>query len=174
MLFFGKELGNILKPGVIIMEYFDILNKDGSKSGEIAPKGQQLSDGQYYNSKGEFLIQKRAETKDFLPGGWDIHMGHVMAGESSKTAIEREIHEELGIEVKRLKFIDRVIWEKYNHFIDIFAVCKDIDITNLKLEKSEVEDVKYISRADMIDLIRIMDYRPKEYRDIMERYVSGI
>jgi 8-oxo-dGTP diphosphatase len=81
------------------MEYFDILNEEGIKNGEIAPKGEQLSNGQYYlavhayihNSKGDFLLQKRSETKEFLPGAWDIHMGHVMAGETSETAIIREI-----------------------------------------------------------------------------------
>lgn len=55
------------------MEYFDILNKDGSKSGLIATKGEELSGDQYYlgvhayihNLKGEFLLQKRSEKKDF-------------------------------------------------------------------------------------------------------------
>lgn len=59
------------------MEYFDILNRDGSKTGQIAPKDAPLSDNQYdlgvhayiYNSNGEFLIQKRVDTKTFLPGG---------------------------------------------------------------------------------------------------------
>jgi 8-oxo-dGTP diphosphatase len=164
------------------MEYFDILNKDGSKSGQIAPKGAVLSNGQYYlgvhayihNSKGEFLLQKRSETKKFLPSGWDIHMGHVMAGETSEAAITREIHEELGIKVQNVAFIKRITWEKYHHFIDIFVVNKDINIYDLTLQKSEVEDVKYISSDEMIKLIRCMDYRPTEYRVIMENYVRGI
>ena len=134
------------------MEYFDILNRDGSKSGKIAPKDEELLEGQYdlgahayiYNSKGEFLIQKRAKTKQFLPGGWDIHMGHVMAGETSKEAIIREIDEELGIKVDDIAFIKRVLWEKYNHFIDIFVLCKDINILDLTIQKSELEEVKYI------------------------------
>jgi len=161
------------------MEYFDILNKDGSKSGLIAPKGQDMAEGQYYlgvhayihNSRGEFLLQKRSAKKDFLPGGWDIHMGHVMAGETSKEAIIREIHEELGVNLKDVTFIKRITWEKYNHFIDIYVVCKDIDTSSLELQKSEVEDVKYISRDEMIKLIRSMDYRPEEYRIVMENYV---
>lgn len=164
------------------MEYFDILNKDGSKSGHIAPKGEILSNGQYYlgvhayihNSKGEFLLQQRSKTKEFLPGGWDIHMGHVIAGETSKAAIIREIHEELGIKIENLNFVKRITWQKYNHFIDIYTVCEDIDICNLTLQKSEVENVKYISKDEMIKLIRNMDYRPEEYRIIMENYVREI
>lgn len=164
------------------MEYFDILNKDGSRSGNIAPKGKELSEGQYYlgvhayihNSKGEFLLQKRAKTKDFLPGGWDIHMGYVMAGETSEIAITREIQEELGIKIDNLNFVKRIVWEKYNHFIDIYGLCEDIDVCDLTLQKSEVEDVSYISRDKMIELIRNMDYRPEEYRIIMEDYVKSI
>lgn len=164
------------------MEYFDILNKDGSKSGEIALKDAPLEEGQYdlgvhayiHNSKGEFLIQKRSLTKVFLPGGWDIHMGHVMAGETSKVAIIREIHEELGIEVDDVIFLKRITWEKYQHFIDIYVVNKDIDINSLTLQESEVDDVKYISKNEIIELIRSMDYRPEEYRDIVEAYVDTI
>ncbi len=164
------------------MEYFDILNRDGSKSGEIAPKGEELLEGQYdigahayiHNSKGEFLIQKRAKTKEFLPGEWDIHMGHVMAGEKSKEAIIREIHEELGIKIDDIIFVKRVLWEKYNHFIDIFVLCKDIDISDLTLQESELDDVKYISAEEMINLIKGMDYRPEEYRIVMEDYVKEI
>lgn len=164
------------------MEYFDILNRDGSKSGKIAPKDEELLEGQYdlgvhayiHNSKGEFLIQKRAKTKQFLPGGWDIHMGHVMAGETSKEAIIREIDEELGIKIDNIAFIKRVLWEKYNHFIDIFVLCKDINISDLTIQKSELDDVKFISAEEMINLIKSMDFRPEEYRIIMESYVKEI
>lgn len=164
------------------MEYFDILNRDGSKSGKIAPKDEALLEGQYDlgvhayidNSKGEFLIQKRAKTKQFLPGGWDIHMGHVMAGETSKEAIIREIDEELGIKIDDIDFIKRVLWEKYNHFIDIFVLCKDINISDLTIQESELEGVKYISADEMIKLIDGMDYRPEEYREVMRDYVRKI
>ncbi len=53
------------------MEYFDVLNRDGSRSGKIAPKDEELLEGQYdlgahayiHNSKGEFLIQKRSKSR---------------------------------------------------------------------------------------------------------------
>lgn len=164
------------------MEYFDILNRDGSKSDKIAPKDAPLEKGQYdlgvhayiHNSKGDFLIQKRSKTKEFLPGEWDIHMGHVIAGEDSETAIAREIHEELGIKIDNITFIKRILWEKYQHFIDIYVVNKDIDIRDLTLQESEVDDVKYISRDEMIKLIRSMDYRPEEYRNTVEEYVKAL
>ena len=45
-------------------------------------------------------------------------------------------------------FIDRIVLEKYNHIIDVYAIVKEINLNDLVLQKSEVEDVKYISRAN--------------------------
>lgn len=101
-------------------------------------------------------------------------MGHVMAGETSKAAIIREIHEELGIKVDDVTFLKRIVWEKYNHFIDIYVLCKDVDLCDLTLQKSEVADVKYISKDEMLELISNMDYRPAEYRTAVENYVKGL
>lgn len=161
------------------MECFDILNRDGSQTGEIAIKDSPLLDDQYdlgvhayiHDSKGNFLIQKRKMTKTFLPGGWDIHMGHVIAGETSKEAIIREINEELGIKLTDITFLKRILWEKYNHFIDIYVLCKDIDLSELTLQDSEVDDAKYITSTEMIELIKNMDYRPEDYRTTMKNYV---
>lgn len=163
------------------MEYYDILNKDGSLSGRIAPKGQEVGKDEYYlgvhayihNSKGEYLLQQRAFDKEFLPGGWDIHMGHVMAGETSREGIIREIYEELGVNIDKINFVKRILWEKYNHFIDIYVVCEDLVLEKLVLQKSEVVGVKYVSKNEMLELIRNMDYRPEEYRTVVEKYVNG-
>jgi len=164
------------------MEAFDILDREGSPTGIRARRGDVLSKGQYYmgahayihNSKGEFLLQQRSKNKNFLPLGWDIHMGHVMAGETSESAIKREIYEEIGVKVHHVSFYKRMVWDKYNHIIDVYVLEADIDLSKLVLEKSEVEDVKYVSKNEMIDLIRQMDYRPVDYRQAMESYVEGI
>ena len=54
-----------------------------------------------HNNNWEFILQKRSKDKDFLPSGWDIHMGHVMAAETSEKAIIREVFEEIGLEVEK-------------------------------------------------------------------------
>lgn len=163
------------------MEYFDILNKDGIPTGRVAPKGTDVFNDDYYlgvhaylyNSKGEFLLQQRAKTKEFLPGGWDIHMGHVIAGETSKEAILREIREELGLNLNDITLVKRVCWEKYNHLIDIFIACIDVNLQDLVLQKSEVDNVKYVSKEEMLSLIKEMDYRPKEYRVAIKNYIEN-
>ncbi|MDF1568022.1 MAG: NUDIX domain-containing protein [Spirochaetaceae bacterium] len=47
---------------------------------------------------GRVFLQKRSEDKDVQPGKWDTSVGgHVDAEESRKTAVRRELREELGI-----------------------------------------------------------------------------
>jgi 8-oxo-dGTP diphosphatase len=46
------------------------------------------------------LLPKRADTKKFLPGKYEIPGGHIDYGEDIQVGLVREIGEELGVEVK--------------------------------------------------------------------------
>jgi isopentenyldiphosphate isomerase len=64
------------------------------------------------NSKGELYLQKRASTKDLLPGKWDTSIGgHVSPGESAEEALKREAYEELGLKNFEQHFVKKYIWE---------------------------------------------------------------
>jgi isopentenyldiphosphate isomerase len=166
------------------MEQFDILNKNGEPTGLTAYKGAKLKDGQYYlgvhayihNSSNEFLLQQRAFNKAFLPGGWDIHMGHAIAGETSKEGIIREIQEEIGLSFLKndIHFVGRVFWEIYHHMIDIYFLKIDFNISKLSLQSEEVVGVKVISMDDMLALVSNMHYRPNEYREIVTNEINKL
>lgn len=166
------------------MEQFDILNKKGEPTGLTAVKGANLKDGQYYlgvhayiyNSSNEFLLQQRAFNKVFLPGGWDIHMGHVIAGETSKEGIIREIQEEIGLSPLQddVHFVERVFWEIYHHIIDIYFLKIDFNISQLSLQREEVIGVKAISMDDMVNLVSNMHYRPNQYRGIVKNEIKKL
>lgn len=47
---------------------------------------------------GSLLVCKRSETKEFLPGQFELPGGHVEDGESPQEALKRELEEELGID----------------------------------------------------------------------------
>lgn len=54
-----------------------------------------------FNSRGEVFLQKRSQNKDRQPGLWDSSTsGHVDSGESYDTCAVRELHEEIGLEVR--------------------------------------------------------------------------
>jgi isopentenyldiphosphate isomerase len=65
-----------------------------------------------FSKTGELFLQKRALTKDLLPGRWDTSVGgHINPGESPEEALKREAGEELGIKIFRFTPVTRYIWE---------------------------------------------------------------
>lgn len=92
-------------------ELIDILDDEGNIIGSKM-KSQAHRDGSWHMSahawiiqNGKIMLQKRASTKDFFPGRYDVSCaGHVKSGESCEDAMVRELNEELGLRVS----IDRL------------------------------------------------------------------
>lgn len=166
------------------MELFDILDRDGKLTGLTASKGTQLQDGQYYlgvhayifNYSMEFLLQQRSYDKAFLPGGWDVVLEHVVAGETSKDGTVRGIKEEVGLDVNEndVRFVGRMIWEEYHHIVDIYFVKTDFAASELNLQREEVIGLKTVSKAEMQEFVSNMHYRPEEYRRIMQHEIAKL
>lgn len=111
-----------------------------------------------YNSKKEILLQLRAKEKPLYPDMWDISVaGHVSAGEQPIQAALREIKEEIGLSVKEsdLSFFKIVKHKsifrdiKNNEFYYVYFLKFDEDINHLKLQKEEVQTIKFISLAEL-------------------------
>ena len=157
-----------------MIEQFDILDICGIPTGATANRGTQLKDVEYYlgvhvyiyNTEGEFLLQQRSYNKNFLPGGWDVVLEHIVAGETSVEGAIRGITEEVGICIPKsdMKLAGRFIWNTYHHIIDVYFAKADFAISELSLRNEEVIAAKMVSKDDMLELILKMDYRPVEYR----------
>lgn len=130
------------------MELRDLYDENKELTGETIYKGQDVPKGRYYitvvvfiqNSKNEFLIQKRVKKKD---GKWATTGGHPVSGETSKQGIITEIKEELGVDIvkENIKLFKTIKTE--DDFVDIYYLKEDIDIKKIKIQKEEVEDVKW-------------------------------
>lgn len=166
------------------MEQFDVLDATGKWTGKVKDKGTKLNDGEFYvgvhvyiyNSSNEFLIQQRSFNKTILPGCWDIHMGHVIAGETSKETAVREVKEEIGLTLneKDICFLDRSIWETYHRMTDIFFVKVNVNIQDLILQEDEVIDVKFVSIDEMVNFVSNMDHRHAEYRELVINKINSM
>jgi isopentenyldiphosphate isomerase len=96
-----------------------------------------------FNSKGELFLQKRALTKDLLPGYWDTSVGgHVSPGESAEEALKRETVEELGLMVFSYKFIKKYIWESPRERELVYSFTGSSENTPV-INKEEIDDGRF-------------------------------
>lgn len=106
------------------------------------------------NSKGEFLVQRRAITKKNNPGKWSSTNGLIQLGESNFETVQRETKEELGIEIKPEQI--RLVEENHivgNHLVvDIFVTFSDVNLKNITIQESEVDKVCFVSLDELLKL----------------------
>ena len=124
------------------------------------------------NSKNEILVQKRASVKKSFPNYWDMpSAGHVAAGESSIEGAIRETEEELGLKTKKDDYIyvGEYICEKTWEIGQIYLLKIDVEINELKLQKEEVDEVKWLSYEEFVKLFYSEEFIPydEEYRKLV-------
>ena len=136
------------------MEKRDLVDKNRKLIMETTTEESKIEEGKYIqiiiicieNDRKEFLIQKRAKKKN---GKWALTGGHIISGEDSLTAVLRETQEELGLKLKENE-VELVFSKRaYDCFVDIYYTKKDVELSDLKLEKEEVEDVKWMSLEEI-------------------------
>lgn len=99
------------------------------------------------NNNRQVYLQKRSETRSYMPGAWCTSAGgHVRSGESYEQAAKRELEEELGIKADKLipvgkRFIFRL--EGQDRLICLFGI---ITSSPPKPDGSEV------SRGEFFDI----------------------
>ena len=174
------------------MEYIDVLDKNGNKTGEVKEIKEIYQDGNFHrtihvwiiNDNNEILVQKRSPKKETFAGLWAISVaGHVDAGENSiKTAI-RELKEEVNLDVdpSELEYLFTVKrtqpYQDHNLkvFDDVYLLHRNIDCNKTKLQVEELTDIKYVYYEYLKDIFKSgdKDYVPyslehKKLFDILE------
>ena len=104
----------------------------------------------------ELLLQKRSMEKDSNPGRYDISAaGHIAAGEERIAAALRELQEELGIAASESDLepvgVQKISYEKVfykkpfrdRELADLYLFRKLVDTDTLRLQKGEVEEVRW-------------------------------
>ena len=153
------------------MEYLDIYDENAQKTGRVILRGTPVKYGEYsmsvhlfiYNDRGEFLIQKRSKNKRSLPGIWSVTCGAVQAGETSPEAGVREAREEVGLvlEQSQLEKICRI--KRRRSFIEIYFVKAQYELSQLTLQKEEVDEVRSCSGKEMLEIISSSEHANFSY-----------
>ena len=139
-------------------ELRDLYDINSNKTGKTYRKGEDIPNGYYpmvvmvviRNSKGEFLMQKRSESKG---GDWGVTGGHPKAGQTPLEGIITEVKEELGLDFSKDDFIE------YNSGCDgedcykMYFVNKDVLLENIKIQKEELSEVRWFSMNELQDMV---------------------
>jgi 8-oxo-dGTP diphosphatase len=109
-----------------------------------------------------YLVTKRSDTDDFMPGLWDLPGGTIRFGESIESALNREVFEETGlkIEIRQLVYVYQFVSAQVRHQFQIVYKC-DYVSGNLKLDSRFHQEFKWLYFKD-IHSLKCIDFL-KEY-----------
>ncbi len=102
---------------------------------------------------------KKVDLKEFRkknntrPLSFAVTGGHVSFKDNGFKTCKKETYEEIGLELNdnEIKYVDT--FDIKNCFVEIYYINKDVNINELKLQKSEVGNVYWMNEDEINDLI---------------------
>lgn len=173
-------------------ELIDVLDENGIKTGEVLSRKEIHGRGLWHrsivvaivNENNEILLQQRSHKKDKNAGMWDISVaGHISSGQDALSAATREINEEVSVnlgfnvDIKEFRYMfsyrqEQIVREGYidRQFFDFFILRKNgLRAENIKVQESEVEQVKFVTMSELNELIENKEIvqRDAVYKELM-------
>ncbi len=155
-------------------EIWDVYDEKRNKTGRLHRRGDPLNNGDYHlvvhiwirNSRGEYLITKRAAHKEF-PNMWESTGGSALAGDDSLSAAIREVKEEVGLslDADRGQIIHSYMRE--DGFVDVWLFEQDFDLSDVVLDPNETVDKMYASPDKITELIAEGKFYKFSYIDLI-------
>ena len=146
------------------MEFWDIYDENKQLTGRMMKRNDWcLKDGEYHltvlgviaRPDGTFLITKRVMTKAWAPGWWEVSGGGVQAGESSEEAVQREVKEETGLDVRNAEggylftYKRENPGEGDNYFVDVYRFVMDIDENDVSFQEAEIDGYMFATKEQI-------------------------
>lgn len=142
-------------------EMFPLVDEQGNIIGAIS-RGEAHSGSKklhpvvhlhVFNSNGDLYLQKRPAWKDIQPSKWDTACGgHIDLGEDVKTALKREVREELGITDFTPQDMGHYVFESAREK-ELVYVHKTIYDGEVQPSKDELDGGKFWSRDEILNNI---------------------
>lgn len=183
------------------MEKWDLYTKYREKTGKEHIRGEKIPEGLYHlvvhvwirNSRGEYLLSRRAADRPTYPFFWETVGGSVLQGETSIEGAVREVKEEVGItlspesgQLAFTKIRDTVNGEKFRDILDVWVFYYDGEADLTAATTKEVAECKWLRSDQIYDLFQEQKLVPTldyffsafsgpipHYRDIIGKWVSG-
>lgn len=153
------------------MEYFDVLDKDRNFLGYTKERGSKLEENEYnmgieiwiFNDKKLLLTQRSIEKSH--PLEWEVPGGCSQKGETSIDTLEREVKEEIGVDINNeYKLLGTELYKK--QFVDMYKSNIKVDLSKIKLQAEEVSDIKFVTKEEFLDMAK----NDKIVKSVYNRY----
>ena len=141
----------------VVDENDKIVGKDSRKAIHTGGKLHRETFVLIVNEKNEILIQERIDN-----GKLDLSAaGHFSVDEDYLDGAIREMEEELGLEISKEK-LDRIFKRRMDHsglhavkrFVTLFEVKGKYDISDMKIDYSEVKNISYYPIRELKEIIK--------------------
>jgi isopentenyldiphosphate isomerase len=151
---------------MIDQELFDIVDENNNLTGITKPRDlvhKEMKDWHratgvwIVNNKKQFLCQQRSLKKDVDAGKWQSFFGgHLKAGETFEQNVIIELEEELGLHAEKENLIkaQMIKSESYLHFSQQYIYIWSGDISELKFNDGEVEQIRWMSVEEYTNLMK--------------------
>ncbi len=162
------------------MERWDILNAKGELTGETVIRHKDaLKEGQFHlvvhiwliNNK-KTLIQQRSYNVEILPGMWAATGGSAISGEDHLTAAKRELFEEIGVSAEDSEFKLIKKYRGRNDFVYVYAVHKNIGVSEITMQDTEVQAVKWVTSSELAKMVADKKFHPYNYLNELYEYMD--
>jgi len=158
-----------------VAELWDVYDKDRKPVGRLHRRGVRLKSGEYHiiceawiMCRGRLLVTQRHPDKNF-GCMWECTGGAVKAGETSTEAILREIREEIGVAVTEDQLTYMGSAGGNTFFIDCYTLEIDAELSDLKLQREEVINAKFVTLPEFLKMQGQRKIIPRLY-DYMKQF----
>lgn len=165
-----------------ITERWDLYDHHRNPTGKSHLRGTPLGKDCYhlivhvciFNQQNQLLIQQRQADKIGFPNMWDLSAaGSALQGETSQQAAEREVAEELGVNIDLSNQRPRLTVCVSEGFDDYWMLYQEITPDQLTLQISEVQAARWATEAEVLALSEAGKFIPYFFLKELFRLKDG-
>ncbi|HCC83729.1 TPA: 8-oxo-dGTP diphosphatase MutT [Candidatus Uhrbacteria bacterium] len=123
---------------------------------------QKITACAFLHNNNKLFIAKRAATKKFLPGKFELPGGHIEYGEDIVEGLKREFREEFGVEIIVGNVVHAFTYMNGDsHVVEVDYLAELVNVdAEMKLNPEDHSEYRWVDRAELVE---IWDKQDAEY-----------
>ena len=161
------------------MEIWDAYNERLERVGVDLIRGEPIPEGLYHlvseilvrHTDGDYLLMRRALTKETFPGYYEASAGgSALKGESAIDCAVRELYEETGLKKGSLTFLG--IHPSINTIYFLYIFYTNCDKNSIALQEGETDSFKWVSEDEFIKFINSGEMIPAQKQRYHDHFTA--